>query len=78
MASTGFKREAEYAGIKPETNPIKKETLNPSKILPKDNASLKSKAYVTKSVPANIINNPTIPPIIESITASKRNCNNMK
>lgn len=73
IASTGFNREAKYAGINPKMNPIKNDTVTPINILSCDNTKFILKEDERISVPVNTNNKPNIPPINDKIIASKIN-----
>lgn len=74
MASTGSNLEAEIAGTIPEINPITAAKVVPRIIFPKLRKKSKSNAFVNTMEIIQTKNNPIIPPITESITASNKNC----
>ena len=78
MASTGFKRDADQAGIKPDNSPIRIETPTPNRIFPNVRIKSKSNMELTTNVSMYTMSRPTIPPISDKKTASKRNCSRIK
>lgn len=74
IASTGSRREAEIAGITPESKPINVAKAKPKKILKNESTKVKSSTAALAPSDTNhtkII--PTTPPRTERITASNKN-----
>lgn len=77
MASTGSNLDAEMAGNIPEINPINAANPVPKSIFPKPNINSKSKTLVNTIEIIQTRSSPINPPIIDKITASNKNWNNI-
>lgn len=78
MASTGFRRDAVYAGNKPANTPIITETDIPSVMFFNDNTIPKSTTELMASTPKKTNIKPISPPNKHSTTDSTKNCNKIK
>jgi hypothetical protein len=74
IASTGSKRDAEMAGITPETSPMIVDNINPKNMLPGDNTNSKSpEKDEAMSETIQTKPKPTKPPMTAKMTASNKN-----
>ena len=78
MATTGSSLDALKAGNNPESRPIITEIKIPDKTLDKlmDKENVVTKLTIKVSI--KMSNKPNVPPIMDKITASNKNCNIIK